>query len=102
MAIPSTTATTTTSIDGEVTISNIQHTLKENKASFFFRVERELKKSILYLEKQANLAINLNLLLMKRDELFNKSNQYLKRHGSAGDDSSLSNADINFRNSISF
>ena len=39
---------------------------------------------------------------MKRDELFNKSNQYLKRHGSAGDDSSLSNADINFRNSISF
>lgn len=44
LAIPSTTATTTTSIDGEVTISNIQHTLKENKASFFFRVERELEK----------------------------------------------------------
>lgn len=103
LAIPSTTATTTTSIDGEVTISNIQHTLKENKASFFFRVERELEKvNSFYLEKQANLAINLNLLLMKRDELFNKSNQYLKRHGSAGDDSSLSNADINFRNSISF
>ncbi|CAX39604.1 CDK inhibitor PHO81 homologue, putative) [Candida dubliniensis CD36] len=104
LAIPSTTTTTTTtSIDGEVTISNIQQTLKENKASFFFRVERELEKvNSFYLEKQANLAINLNLLLMKRDELFNKSNQYLKRHGSAGDDSSLSNADINFRNSISF
>ncbi|KAL6454821.1 PHO81 Phosphate system positive regulatory protein PHO81 [Candida maltosa Xu316] len=63
-------------------ISNleIQQSLKENKASFFFRVERELEKvNSFYLEKQANLSINLNLLLLKRDELFLKSSEYLKK-----------------------
>ena len=35
-----------TSIDGEVTISNIQHTLKENKASFFSELNVNWKKSI--------------------------------------------------------
>lgn len=51
LAIPSTTATTTTSIDGEVTISNIQHTLKENKASFFSELNVNWKKSIPFILK---------------------------------------------------
>lgn len=52
------------------TQAEIQNTLKENKASFFFRVERELDKvNLFYLEKQANLSINLDLLIMKKSEL---------------------------------
>lgn len=47
--------------------------LQENKASFFFRVERELDKvNLFYLEKQANLAINLDLLMVKKSELLSK------------------------------
>lgn len=47
--------------------------LQANKASFFFRVERELDKvNSFYLEKQANLAINLDLLLVKKSELVAK------------------------------
>ncbi|RCK66118.1 Ankyrin repeat protein nuc-2 [Candida viswanathii] len=82
----------------EITSLEIQQALKENKASFFFRVERELDKvNSFYLEKQANLSVNLNLLLMKKYELFNKSNEYLNKKG---DGDNLSNA--NFKNSISF
>lgn len=52
----------------------IQQKLKENKASFFFKVERELDKvNSFYLEKQANLAINLDLLIMKKEELLASS-----------------------------
>lgn len=84
--------------NGEITSLEIQQALKENKASFFFRVERELDKvNSFYLEKQANLSVNLNLLLMKKYELFNKSNEYLNKKG---DSDNLANA--NFKNSISF
>lgn len=68
---------------------NIHQTLKENKASFFFRVERELDKvNSFYLEKQADLAITLDLLIMKKNELILKS--------SDGSDNS------SFKNSISY
>ncbi|KAG5421165.1 PHO81 [Candida metapsilosis] len=90
--------------NGSSSISEIQQSLKENKATFFFRVERELDKvNSFYLEKQANLAINLNLLVLKRDELFAKSNAFLRQHSHDG---TTANADsaayLNFRNSISF
>ncbi|RKP32871.1 SPX-domain-containing protein [Metschnikowia bicuspidata] len=54
--------------------AHIQQRLKENKASFFFKVERELDKvNSFYLEKQANLAVNLDLLRMKKNELLANS-----------------------------
>lgn len=72
-----------------------QQKLKENKALFFFRVERELDKvNSFYLEKQANLAVTLDLLLMKKDELLTKSSEL------AHSSSDLST--LNFRNSILF
>lgn len=76
------------------TQSEIHAILKENKASFFFRVERELEKvNSFYLEKQANLAITLNLLLLKKAELLSKATiDYAD-----GDDGSP-----DFRNSISY
>lgn len=71
----------------------IQQKLKENKASFFFRVERELDKvNSFYLEKQANLAINLDLLIMKKNELLTKSSE-LAHDASAA-------TSLNFKNSI--
>ncbi|CCE87284.1 Piso0_005831 [Millerozyma farinosa CBS 7064] len=96
---------------GYTNTSRVHETLKENKASFFFRVERELDKvNAFYLEKQADLTINLNLLIMKKDELFAKSSQNLKRsnkipsvQGSANGIVSKSvENDPNFRNSISY
>ncbi|KAK6460277.1 positive regulatory protein of phosphate pathway [Scheffersomyces coipomensis] len=81
-----------------LTQPEIQQTLKENKAQFFFRVERELDKvNSFYLEKQANLAINLDLLILKKNELLNKTNEFIKLQQN---DSNLINA--NFRNSISY
>lgn len=77
------------------TNQDVQKTLKENKASFFFRVERELEKvNSFYLEKQANLAVTLDLLIMKKDELLTKSNEYL--HGS------MDSNNANFKNSITY
>lgn len=81
-----------TNTNGVVTSQseNIHHTLKENKASFFFRVERELDKvNLFYLEKQADLAITLDLLIVKKNELIVKS-------GDGSDNKSL------FKNSISY
>ncbi|ODV68430.1 hypothetical protein HYPBUDRAFT_165195 [Hyphopichia burtonii NRRL Y-1933] len=84
-------------IDTPLSQDEIQQTLKENKASFFFRVERELDKvNSFYLEKQANLAVNLDLLVMKRDELFSKS----KEHTDGTNNTNNSNA--NFKKSISY
>lgn len=72
--------------------SQIQR-LKENKASFFFKVERELDKvNSFYLEKQANLAVNLDLLRMKKNELL--ANSALS--ASESSDYSL----VRFKNSI--
>ncbi|KAI5968748.1 PHO81 [Candida margitis] len=89
--------------NGSLSISEIQQSLKENKATFFFRVERELDKvNSFYLEKQANLAINLNLLVLKRNELFAKSNAFLHQHSHDGTANVDSAAYLNFRNSISF
>ncbi|CCG20769.1 Pho81 protein [Candida orthopsilosis Co 90-125] len=90
--------------NGSSSISEIQQSLKENKATFFFRVERELDKvNSFYLEKQANLAINLNLLVLKRDELFAKSNAFLHQHSHDGTTANVDSAAyLNFRNSISF
>ncbi|KAI5955514.1 PHO81 [Candida theae] len=92
------------STNGSSSISEIQQSLKENKATFFFRVERELDKvNSFYLEKQANLAINLNLLVLKRDELFAKSNAFLRQHSHDGTTANIDSAAyLNFRNSISF
>lgn len=73
----------------------IQQKLKENKALFFFRVERELEKvNSFYLEKQANLAVTLDLILMKKDELLSKSAELAQ--------SSLDASTLNFKNSILF
>ncbi|EGW34557.1 uncharacterized protein SPAPADRAFT_135083 [Spathaspora passalidarum NRRL Y-27907] len=81
--------------------TEIQQTLKENKASFFFRVERELEKvNSFYLEKQSNLAVNLDLLLMKKNELFTKSAQFIQDESNGSSGNSTVNA--NFRNSISY
>ncbi|EGV60743.1 phosphate system positive regulatory protein pho81 [Yamadazyma tenuis] len=67
LAIPSTGST----LDKPLSQAEIQNTLKENNASFFFKVERELEKvNSFYLEKQANLAVNLDLLLATKNELF--------------------------------
>ncbi|OBA19265.1 hypothetical protein METBIDRAFT_79792 [Metschnikowia bicuspidata var. bicuspidata NRRL YB-4993] len=75
------------------TQSQIQAKLKENKASFFFKVKRELDKvNSFYLEKQANLTVNLDLLMMKKNELLSKSAQLALQ---SSDHSSL-----NFKNSI--
>lgn len=72
----------------------IQQKLKENKALFFFRVERELDKvNSFYLEKQANLAVNLDLLLMKKDELLTKLSELAL---------SSEKSNLNFKNSILF
>lgn len=71
----------------------IQQQLKENKASFFFKVERELDKvNSFYLEKQENLAVNLDLLIMKKNELLLNTAQLTME---SSDYSSL-----NFKNSI--
>lgn len=71
----------------------IQQRLKENKASFFFKVERELDKvNSFYLEKQANLAVNLDLLRMKKNELL--ANSALAASGS------LEYLLLKFKNSI--
>lgn len=52
----------------------VQNQLKESKASFFFKVERELDKvNCFYLEKQANLTVNLDLLMLKKNELLHKT-----------------------------
>jgi len=90
--------------NSNLSISEIQQSLKENKATFFFRVERELDKvNSFYLEKQANLAINLNLLVLKRDELFTKSHAFLLQHSHDGTTANVDSAAyLNFRNSISF
>lgn len=73
-----------------------QNTLKENRASFFFRVERELEKvNSFYLEKQANLEVNLELLLNKNRELLTKYNEHLGKRNDQ-------NTSSNFRNSISY
>lgn len=62
------------SVPGTPSQAQIQQRLKENKASFFFKVERELDKvNSFYLEKQANLAVNLDLLRMKKNELLANS-----------------------------
>lgn len=79
--------------------ADIQNTLKENKASFFFKVERELEKvNSFYLEKQANLAVNLDLLLVQRDELFLNLQHIINEDKSI--DSELLNS--NFKNSITY
>lgn len=84
---------------GPSTPAEVQQTLKENKASFFFRVERELEKvNSFYLEKQANLAVNLDLLVMKKTELFAKSGETAQALLSGSLNLSLSN----FRSSISY
>ncbi|KAK6453885.1 positive regulatory protein of phosphate pathway [Scheffersomyces xylosifermentans] len=112
LAIPATTATKDSS-NRPLTQAEIQQTLKENKASFFFRVERELDKvNSFYLEKQANLAINLDLLVMKKNELFNKTNEFIQQSNStngsasnatsAASSNSQSSINANFRNSISY
>lgn len=77
------------------TTQDVQKTLKENKASFFFRVERELEKvNSFYLEKQANLAVTLDLLIMKKHELLSKSSDFLQ--------GSIDSNNANFKNSISY
>ncbi|KAI5951008.1 PHO81 [Candida jiufengensis] len=98
-----------TTTNGEILNSEIQQSLKENKATFFFRVERELDKvNSFYLEKQANLSINLNLLVLKKNELFSKSYEYLNQHhlndggNSNGKIQVDSSVNSNFKNSISF
>lgn len=59
--------------ENNLSMDEMQRTLKENKASFFFRVERELDKvNQFYLEKQADLAVNVDLLLRKKLELLSK------------------------------
>lgn len=74
----------------------IQQKLKDNKASFFFRVERELDKvNSFYLEKQANMAINLDLLVMKKEELLTKSSDMAL-------DPLVNALSLNFKNSILF
>lgn len=96
LAIP-TNGPTNQPITGRLDQPEIQKRLKENKALFFFRVERELDKvNSFYLEKQANLAVNLDLLVMKKNELFKKSNEIIKQ---AKDQDP---AVLNFRNSISY
>ncbi|KAI3404105.2 PHO81 [Candida oxycetoniae] len=85
------------------TAAEIQKTLKENKATFFFRVERELDKvNSFYLEKQANLAINLNLLVLRRDELFAKLYRCLNQQHVSGNNEETLPLNSDIRNSISF
>lgn len=95
LAIPS----TGRPVDKPLSQSEIQKSLKENNASFFFKVERELEKvNSFYLEKQANLAVNLDLLLVQRDELFSNVKRITAEDKSI--DSNRLNS--NFRNSITY
>lgn len=83
--------------------NEIQNTLKENKASFFFRVERELDKvNSFYLEKQANLAINLDLLMVKYRDVLEKCVASTKSTNDSNSEPLNSFENSNFRNSISF
>lgn len=78
----------------------IHEILKENKASFFFRVERELDKvNMFYLEKQANLEMTLDLLLMKKKELYQKCNDISRNQSESVGIAALNS---NLRNSITF
>lgn len=92
-------ATPTIPLDKPLSQVDIQNSLKENKAIFFFKVERELDKvNSFYLEKQANLAINLDLLLVQRNELFNNIKRLILNKDFNDSDSLNSN----FRNSITY
>lgn len=82
------------------TPTEIQFALRENKAAFFFRVERELDKvNSYYLEKQANFAVTLDLMLIKRNEHFSKSQVLIQR---IEDNSAGETSDQYFRNSITY
>lgn len=101
LAIPANYDNSSNNPNGSISATSLetQKALKENKASFFFRVERELDKvNSFYLEKQANLAITLDLLIMKKNELLSMSSEHLK----VGNSSSSSSSSANFRNSISY
>lgn len=77
----------------------MQNTLKENNASFFFKVERELEKvNSFYLEKQANLAVTLDLLLVTKNELFSNVKTIIDLNKAT--DSDFLNS--TFKNSITF
>ncbi|CUM66031.1 uncharacterized protein PRCAT00003685001 [Priceomyces carsonii] len=103
LAIPATSSSNRDGTRTSLTQQEIQETLKENKASFFFRVERELDKvNALYLEKQANLAVNLDVLIRKKNELFNKSRYALNTYGNGSTYNGSSTSNSNFKNSISY
>lgn len=95
LAIPS----TDTNNNQPLSQIDVQKTLKENNASFFFKVERELEKvNSFYLEKQANLSVNLDLLLVQRDELFINIKRIISQDKSFDSD----NLNSNFKNSITY
>lgn len=78
----------------------IQFALRENKAAFFFRVERELDKvNSYYLEKQANFDVTLDLMLIKKNDHFSKSQALIQK---IEDNSAGETPDQYFRNSITY
>lgn len=83
--------------DKPLSQANIERILKENNASFFFKVERELEKvNSFYLEKQSNLCINLDLLLVAKHDLFTNVKRLYENNTEAESDF------LNFKNSITF
>ncbi|AOA61360.1 Cyclin-dependent kinase (CDK) inhibitor [Komagataella phaffii CBS 7435] len=58
----------------QLAIQDDSLSLQDKKGSFFFKVERELEKvNEFYLEKQSELRIKLDILMMKKNKLFNQS-----------------------------
>ncbi|CDR37917.1 CYFA0S01e19174g1_1 [Cyberlindnera fabianii] len=58
---------------GSATVVDVERLLQENKASFFFRLERELEKvNAFYLEKEADLKVRLDILVRKKNDAIAK------------------------------
>lgn len=83
--------------DKPLSQADIERILKENNASFFFKVERELEKvNSFYLEKQSNLCITLDLLLVAKHDLFSNVKRLYDKNAQ------FEAEYLNFKNSITF
>lgn len=61
------------------TPQEIQKTLQDNKATFFFRIERELEKvNSFYLQKEAELKLRLEILCEKKTTAYNAGSLFSK------------------------
>ncbi|ODQ63901.1 ankyrin [Nadsonia fulvescens var. elongata DSM 6958] len=63
------------SLSNESLTTSVEQKLRENKATFFFRLERELEKvNSFYLQKEAELNLRLNILCEKKTVAYRTGN----------------------------